>query len=101
MERGVVLGLASAFGLGYAPVAPGTFGTLAALPLWWLLAPLPTWAFGLATLGVTVFAVLVAARAERLYGGHDVQHIVIDEVAGMLVAAVGVPFAWPEIAAAF
>ncbi len=93
--------LASVFGLGYLPKAPGTFGTLAALPLWWLLSPLPLWAFVAVTAAVSVLSIAIAGWAERIYGSHDVQHIVIDEVAGMLVAAVGVPFHWSAVVVVF
>ena len=95
------LAVATAFGLGYAPRAPGTVGTLAAVPLWLALAKLPLWAYVLATVAVTGIAVAAAARVEKIYGSHDVQHIVIDEVAGFLIAASGVPFAWPQVLAAF
>ena len=50
---------------------------------------------------VALVAIGVSHAAERAYGRHDVGHIVIDEVAGMLVTAIGVPFAWPEVLAAF
>lgn len=96
-----ILSLSSACGLGYIPVAPGTFGTLAALPLWWLFSAWPWWlALGL-TLAMAALAIAVSAQAERLYGGHDNRKIVIDEVAGMLVTVFGVPFAGPQIAVAF
>jgi phosphatidylglycerophosphatase A len=97
----VVVSLASAFGLGYVPKAPGTFGTLAALPLWWLSASWPVLAqVGLA-LAVTVFAIVVAGAAERVYGGHDAQRIVIDEVAGMLCTVIAVPWSFGVAVAAF
>ena len=35
--------LAFGFGSGLAPIAPGTFGTVAAMPIWWLCAQLPLW----------------------------------------------------------
>ncbi len=101
LRRRVVLLLSSALGLGYLPRAPGTWGTLAALPIWWLIADLPWWQAGLITVGVAGGAIWVADAAERLYGAHDVQRIVIDEVAGMLVTAFLVPFRWPEVLVAF
>ena len=97
----VVLALASTFGLGYLPVAPGTYGTLAAIPLWYAMSTLPWWAFALVTLVAIMVAIWVAGLAERIYGSHDVQHIVIDEVVGLLVTVIGVPFAWPEVLMAF
>lgn len=101
MRRRLILAASSALGLGYAPIAPGTFGTLAALPIWWAASDLSTAGFALVTLGVTLAAVVVSQLAERIYGSHDVQRIVIDEVAGMLVTVIGVPFRWPEVLAAF
>ena len=43
----------------------------------------------------------LSSLAERIYGAHDVQKIVIDETAGLLVTVIGVPFRWPEVVAAF
>ena len=57
--------------------------------------------FVAATLAVCIFAVWAAGRAEALYGSHDVQHIVIDEVAGLLVTAIGVPWRWQQVLTAF
>lgn len=96
-----VIGLTSVLGLGYLPWAPGTWGTLAALPLWWALADLSWAPFVALCLAVTAVAIAASHRAEKIYGGHDVQHIVIDEVAGMLWTVVCVPWRWPEVIAAF
>jgi phosphatidylglycerophosphatase A len=93
--------LASAFGLGYLPKAPGTYGTLGAIPLWYAMAGLPGWAFALVTVAAIGVATAIAELAERVYGGHDTQKIVIDEVVGLLATVVGVPFRWPEVLAAF
>ncbi len=81
----------SFFGAGYVPVAPGTAGTAAAIPLWYLLAPLPIWAYLLATLGVTLSGMVAAHRAGKYYGVADSGHIVIDEVAGYLVTMAFLP----------
>jgi len=96
-----VLSLSSALGLGYMPKAAGTWGTLAALPIWWGMAALPLWGQVALVAAVALFAIAVSARAEVIYGKHDVGKIVIDEVAGMLVACIAVPFRWPEVLAAF
>jgi phosphatidylglycerophosphatase A len=81
----------SFFGAGYVPVAPGTAGTVAAIPLWYLLAHLPIWAYLLATLGVTLSGMVAAHRAGKYYGVADSGHIVIDEVAGYLVTMAFLP----------
>jgi phosphatidylglycerophosphatase A len=85
------------------PVAPGTFGSLLAVPLYLALPGLPEG--GLPALGVLAVAVAlswwVAGRADRLLTAHDDGSIVIDEVAGMLVALAGHGHAWGTIALVF
>lgn len=83
---------ASVFGLGYLPWAPGTWGTLAALPLYWyVMAAWSLPAYIALSLLVTGVGIALAAAAERAHGAHDAQYIVIDEVAGMLWTMVAVP----------
>ena len=89
--RSAVLTASSWFGLGYLPKAPGTWGTLGVLPLWWLLSAQPHWQFVSFTVLFACFAIWASGRAEKIYGAHDVQKIVVDEVAGLLVAAIGIP----------
>lgn len=101
LKKRFILTLATGFGTGYAPVAPGTFGTLVALPIWWLLSSQSLAIFTVVTLLISAVAVWAAQGAEDIYGSHDVQKIVIDEVAGMLITVIGVPFAWPQVLAAF
>lgn len=77
--------LAFGFGSGLAPKAPGTFGTLAAMPLWYLLTFLPWWAFLLATLLVIAVGPWLCGQTSRDLGVHDHGGIVWDEFAGLLV----------------
>jgi phosphatidylglycerophosphatase A len=74
--------IATAGGAGYSPVAPGTCGTAVAVPLAWLGAELPWWAWLLVTAAVTVIGIWAAAVADESWGTHDSGRIVIDEVAG-------------------
>lgn len=93
---------ATFFGAGYAPVAPGTAGSLAALPLFLLVrGTAPAWAE--VSLSVVLFAVGVwsASAAERLLACEDPGPVVIDEVVGMLISLIGVSATWPAIGAAF
>lgn len=76
--------IATALGAGYSPVAPGTCGTVVAVPLAWALAALPIWQFVLVIIAVTAVAIWAADRADRAWGTHDSGRIVIDEVAGYL-----------------
>lgn len=80
--------LATAGGAGYAPVAPGTWGTAVAVPLVWGLAGLPAWGFAIAALVVTAVGIWAAAVADASWGSHDSQRIVVDEVAGYMVTMI-------------
>lgn len=92
--RRLALLLASNLGLGYAPVAPGTFGTLAGLPVFWLMAGLPPTGYLLAWAGITAGAVWAASVAGRHYGVVDDGRIVIDELAGYLMTVALLPWSW-------
>ena len=83
----------SFFGSGYFPAAPGTAGTAAAIPLWWLLRQdaVPLWAYFAATAVVTLTGIAAADRAGKYYGVADSGHIVIDEVAGYLITMAFLP----------
>jgi len=77
---------------GKAPIAPGTFGTMAGLPLC-LLSARFNWQFSLIfAMSFTIFAIWVAHHAEKIIGEKDPGAIVIDEMAGILVTFVGLPF---------
>ena len=93
--------IATVGGVGYLPVAPGTAGSLVAVPLLPLLAGLRTRAplAGWAAVGAIVLLALWAAdRADRVFVAHDDGRIVIDEVAGMVVAGLLVPGTWTAAA---
>lgn len=98
----VAVAVATCFGIGYAPVAPGTFGTAAAVPIAWSVSALPQWGYLALCAGVTLFAVWAAGRADRVFGEHDAGRIVIDEVAGFLCAMAPVSRGdWALLAAGF
>ncbi len=86
---------------GYAPVAPGTFGTLGAIPLYLGISRLGTSAYVAFTLAFAALAMYAAARAGKYWGVADASPIVIDEVAGYLLTMAFVPFSWPAAAAGF
>jgi len=85
--------IATLFGVGYLKPAPGTWGSLAALPLFWLIhqAGGPLLAV-LATLAVSGLGWWAIARATEGSDDHDPSEIVIDEVAGQWVALLPVSF---------
>ena len=77
---------------GLAPVAPGTVGTLGAVPLFWLLRPLPLWLYLVTLVGFAAMAVRAAEVAGAHWKAVDASPIVIDEVAGYLVTMALVPW---------
>ena len=83
--------VATALGAGYSPIAPGTCGTIMAIPLAWVLAPLLVWQFLIVTAAITALGIWAAHRADIAWGTHDSGRIVIDEVAGYLVTVAFVP----------
>jgi phosphatidylglycerophosphatase A len=88
------LAAATGLGLGYAPLAPGTVGSLAGLALvvacWRLGGP---WAVLVGAALVTAAGLWAAGPAEARFGRRDPGVVVIDEVAGQMVALL---FASPE-----
>ena len=103
MSLRVRLSLLSAtwFGAGLAPRAPGTVGTVAALPLAWYATTLSLggqlWLLSL----LTLIGFATAQVAGRHYQVADAKQIVIDEVCGLLVTMLGLPWRWPIVLAAF
>ena len=80
----LAVAIATTGGLGYAPIAPGTFGSLAGVLLWWLLPATPL-AQAVAIAVVFAIGTWSASVAERHFGRTDPGPVVIDEVLGMLV----------------
>jgi phosphatidylglycerophosphatase A len=76
--------VATAGGAGYSPVAPGTCGTLVAVPIAWVCRGFDTWLFTVVVLAVTLVGIAAAHHADKVWGTHDSGRIVIDEVAGYL-----------------
>ena len=81
----VARAIATAGGAGYSPVAPGTCGTLVAVPLAWVCRGIDTWAFLGVVLLVTGAGIAAAHIADQVWKTHDSGRIVIDEVAGYLM----------------
>jgi phosphatidylglycerophosphatase A len=84
------LALATVFGVGYIPFAPGTFGSAAGLLVWWLL-PASAGAQAIVIVALFVIGSWSGGVAERHFGGTDPSHVVIDEVMGMLITLFASP----------
>lgn len=81
--------LALGFGSGLAPKAPGTVGTLAALPLAWLLLQLPLLVQLACLILAIVLGIWACGRCARALGEHDHGAIVWDEFAGLWLTLLG------------
>ena len=99
-EKAIKL-LASGFGSGLTPLAPGTAGTvvgvaicLLCLPLAWVWRPL-------VVLALMALSIYVSGQAELIYGKKDDQRIVIDEITGFQVAMLPVTITGWHICLAF
>lgn len=100
MKRFIIVS-AGWFGAGFSPIASGTVGTAAAIPLYLLIRNVPLPFYIAFTLLFTVFSCWAADRAEEVFGEKDSGKIVIDEVAGFVVTMTAVPFSWKTVALGF
>ncbi len=89
----IIFQLSTWFASGKAPFAPGTFGTLAALPFAWLIhAHLGPNALTIASLLVFAVGIPISNAHMRITGStHDPSEIVIDEVAGVWLLLAALP----------
>jgi phosphatidylglycerophosphatase A len=111
----VSLAIATAFGLGYLPKAPGTWGSLGGVVLtalyWSTLRPdqpfgrlaaetqfrvSPTWIAVCVTLLIAILGVAASTTAAYYIGKKDPQIVVIDEVSGQLITYFGIGAALPN-----
>lgn len=94
----------SGFGAGWLPLAPGTWGSAAAILLVW---PLAVWTPGLLHVELITLIVLffwigvLGSDLLRNEWGEDPSQTVIDEMVGMWIALLALPFEWPWWLAAF
>ncbi len=98
--------VATLFGLGYIPWAPGTWASLATTIAWWLLtaAVRPNWQSAVALLlaGFAIgLGIPAATRVARETGQKDPQFVVIDEVAGQFIPFLAIPASWKSLLLGF
>lgn len=90
------------FGSGLSPWMPGTVGTLAALPFWWLFASWGLLGYGMLLLVAFLLGVIVCGRVAAEWEINDPQMVVWDEFVGLWLALWAIPaLQWPWIAAGF
>ncbi|UCD70456.1 MAG: phosphatidylglycerophosphatase A [Syntrophobacterales bacterium] len=100
MKR-IVIFLATGCFAGYSPVAPGTAGTLVAIPIYFFLFRLSPFYYAAILLSSIYIAIWASDRAEVLLQSRDCRHIVIDEMVGFLVAMFMVPSTGKNIVLGF
>lgn len=96
MNRGFEKLSATAFGIGYLPLAPGTWASLAAACLWYFLQQNIVFTAGLQLLAVSasvIIGIWSSVRLENVWG-KDPSKIVIDEWAGMWITLLFLPADW-------
>ncbi len=97
-----ILFLAFGFGSGLVKKAPGTFGTVAAIPLYLLLVEFDnSWIYSIFTVLASIVGVWLCDVAAQKLAEHDFGGIVWDEIAGLLITLWWVPFNWQNLIIGF
>jgi phosphatidylglycerophosphatase A len=87
----IFLFLATGFGVGYSPIAPGTLGTLVAILVYYFLSNIPSPLYEITLVGFLFLSVWVSGNAEIFFEKKDDPRIVIDEIIGFLITMLWVP----------
>ena len=94
--------IATCFKVGYLPFAPGTWGSVFAILLWWvLLKDLNTYIFGAIIIIFLLIGIVVSNIIIDQSGDHDPSHIIIDELVGQWLALFLIPDGFFNIAISF
>ncbi len=89
------------FGSGLAPKAPGTFGTLAAIPVYLLLVQVDLWLYALCCVIALFLGIYLCNKTATALKVHDHPGIVWDEIVGFLITMSGFALNWQNILAGF
>jgi len=100
IRKFIIKGVATFLGVGYLPLFPGTFGSLAGLGIYFLIAK-NLLVYLLVTVVLSCLGVICASEAEDLFSQKDSRYIVIDEVIGMLVSLLFLPYSLPTLVLGF
>jgi phosphatidylglycerophosphatase A len=83
--------LAAGFGAGYSPIAPGTMGTLVAIPIYFFLSFISSPLYELTIITFFFLSSWISDKAQRHWGKRDHPRIVIDEMVGFLITMLWLP----------
>ena len=101
MSSKIALQIATFFGIGNLPKAPGTWATLAALPIAFVflkIGPVPYMTLTFLLLLIGIFACDVTEKSRN---SHDDGDLVIDEVVGLLITMTWLPITWQSFVLSF
>jgi len=101
IQQKFVVVLATGFYSGYAPIASGTFGTVVGLPFCYLLSRLDPFEAMLYMVCFAGLAVWLAGEAEKVFEEKDSGLIVIDEMVGVLVTLLFIPWGIKSVVVGF
>lgn len=93
--------LAYGFGVGLVPKAPGTMGTLVALPLYWLLQDISLPVYLLITTVAFIAGIWICQQAMDWLQQDGPSAVVWDEIVGYLVTMIAAPAGWQWMAIGF
>ncbi|BBO67229.1 phosphatidylglycerophosphatase A [Desulfosarcina alkanivorans] len=92
IKQKTILFLATGGLIGYSPIAPGTFGSLAALPLCWFISLSGVKPAFVLVPALVVASTWIAHAAEKIELQKDPKQVVVDEICGMAVTLFALPF---------
>lgn len=98
--------IATFFGIGHLRPGPGTWASLATVALWWaacswIPAQWEIWTALIVSIAVALIGIPHSTVVARESGKKDPGFVVIDEVAGQMIALIGVPAHWKYLVAGF
>lgn len=93
--------IAFGFGTGTIPFAPGTFGTLIAIPFYLAMQSLLPLIYFLLTIAIIVASIWICNKATQDIGIHDHQGMCLDEVVGYIVTMFNAPHGWQWVSIGF
>ncbi|MBL7069793.1 MAG: phosphatidylglycerophosphatase A [Candidatus Omnitrophica bacterium] len=96
MQKRITKGILTVFGIGYLPLAPGTFASVVAV-LFYFVIRNNLFLYLTSTAFLIIIGFVVSRDAEKIFKEKDPKEVVIDEFCGMLVAYMLVPFTTPNV----
>jgi phosphatidylglycerophosphatase A len=91
-KQKAIIFLATGGWIGFSPVAPGTFGSLAALPLCLLISSMRIGPALIVVVALIMVSTWIAHAAEKIEAQKDPSQVVLDEICGMAIALFALPF---------